>query len=120
MEAGLDRDDARVGRLRRIDAASAHADQFTAAWLFVCGDLRRWLDLWNVTDVRLDRLALCVQLEKADSPSSGFANSRRRLQHLLRHLVRLQSSYLVNPVNPVNLVILFYHCLRCRAFLPAH
>ena len=68
MEAGFDWNDARVGGLWGVDAAGAHANQFAVAWLFVCGDLRFRLDRWNAFDVRIDRLAVRVQLEKTDSP----------------------------------------------------
>ena len=96
MEADFDRDDARVGGIRSIDAARANADQFSFAWLPVCGDFRRWLDRRNAFDVGIDRIAVRVQLEKTDSLSPGPANTRRRLQYLLRYLVRIQSGRLVN------------------------
>ena len=62
MEADFDRDDARVGGIRSIDAARANADQFSFAWLPVCGDFRRWLDRRNAFDVGIDRIAVRVQL----------------------------------------------------------
>ena len=89
MEADSDRDDARVGGLRRIDAARADADQLSFAWLPLCCDFRCRLDRWNALDVGTDRLAVRIELEKIDSLSSGPANTRRRLQYLLRHLVRI-------------------------------
>ena len=91
MEADFDRDDARVGGIRSLDAARANADQFSFAWLPVCSDFRCWLDRRNAVDVGIDRLAIRSQLEKTDSLSSGPANTRRRFQHLLRYLVRIQS-----------------------------
>ena len=63
MEADFDRDDARVGGLWSIDAAGAHADQFTVAWLSLCGDFRCWINRGNAFDVGIDRLTFRVQLE---------------------------------------------------------
>ena len=102
METGFDRDDARIGGVRRIDAARTHADQLTIAWLLVCGDFRCGIDRGNALDVGIDRFTFRVQLGKAESSSSGTTNSRRRLQHLLRHLVRLQSSHPVKSCQACN------------------
>ena len=91
METDFDRDDARVGGIWSTDVAGANADQLSFAWLPVCSDFRCWLDRRNAFDVGIDRLAVRIQLEKTDSLSSGPANTRRRFQHLLRYLVRIQS-----------------------------
>src|SRR5215213_309038 len=118
MEAGFDRDDAWGGRLWSIDAAGAYADQLSFAWLPVCSDFRRWLDRRNVVDVGIDRLAVRVQLKETDPLSSGPANSRRRLQHLLRYLVRIQSG---NPVDAAPSHIPGRCCSSCSSdFALAH
>ena len=91
METATDRDDARVGRLWRVDAAGAYADQLRVAWLFVCGDFWYRLDRRNAFDVGIDRFAIRFQLEKTDSPTPGTANTCSGFQHLLRDLVRVQS-----------------------------
>ena len=93
MEARFNRDDARVGGIRSLDAAGAYADQLAVAWVFVCGDVWCRIDFWNVSDVGPDRPAVRVQLQQTDSSSSAPANTRRRLQHLLRRLVRIQSRH---------------------------
>ena len=76
MEAGFDRNDARVGGLRSVDVARAHADQLTVVGLPLCGDFWCWIDRGNALDVGIDRLTFRVQLEQADSLSSGTTNPR--------------------------------------------
>ena len=76
MEADIDRDDARSGGLRRVDAAGADANQFVMARLFVCSDVRLRFDSRHATHVRIDRSAVRVQLEETDSPPPGTTNRR--------------------------------------------
>ena len=68
------------------------------ARLLVCSDFRFRLDRWDVTDVRIDRFAVRLQLEETDPSPPGITNDRGSFQYLLRRVVRVQS--------PVNLVIL--------------